>query len=95
MKAPKNHRKTTATNKRNALFKYYKVDETHNYVVPAGRCKCSKITDIFCDNCQSYICEKHIFKDKEQFFCEQCKTDNSQTLSKKEIRKIKQAKLFK
>ena len=88
----KSYRKTTAVNRRDILFKYYNINKNHDFAVPAGRCKCGKITDLFCSTCYKYICEKHLYTDNENYFCENCKTDNSRELTKKEIRKIRKAK---
>src|SRR3989344_9313716 len=94
LKKRKEYRKTAAVNYRNMLFKYYNIDKNHDFAVPAGRCRCSRITDIYCSNCNSYICENHLFTNEEDYFCEDCRPDNSRELNKKEIRKIRQAKLF-
>lgn len=88
-----NYKKTTATNTRGALFKYYKVDNNKSLAVPAGRCKCGKITDLYCTGCFSHICEKHIFTNNENYFCGNCKPDDTRELTKKEIRNIRKAEL--
>ena len=86
-------KKTTATNKRNFFYKYYNINDDHNLAVPAGRCECKKITDIFCDKCNTYVCEKHIWTNEQESYCEKCKTEDSRLLTNKEKRKIKKAKL--
>jgi len=88
----KSYRKTTATNKRSILYKYYKIDKYKELPVIAGRCTCSKITDLYCKKCYKYLCEKHLFTDEENYFCNDCNT-NGRELTKKEIRKIRKAKL--
>lgn len=89
----KGYRKTTAINDRKTLFKYYKVDTLHSLAVPAGRCECGKITDLYCVECSSYLCEKHIFIDGQDYFCGDCANDNCRELTKKEMRKIRRAEL--
>lgn len=91
MKQRGGYRKTTATNLRNVFFKYYKISDNKSFAAVAGRCNCSRITDFFCSKCHSYICEKHLFTDEENYFCENCKTDKARVLTKKEIRKIRKA----
>ena len=78
MKKEEQPRLTTARDSRGVLYKYYKVagDKDHRFTVPAGRChKCNKITDAFCDKCQSWICENHLVKGNEDnmCFCLECK----------------------
>jgi len=92
MKQRKEYRKTAAVNTRNVLFKYYNINKNYDFAVPAGRCRCGKITDLFCSSCYKYLCENHLFTNNEDYFCENCKTDNSRELNKKEIRKIRQAR---
>jgi len=91
MKLRKEYRKTTAVNARKVLFKYYNIDRNKDFAVPAGRCRCGRITDIYCSVCYKYVCEKHLFTDEENYFCENCKTE-ARKLNKKEIRKIRKAK---
>ena len=90
----RNYRKTTATNTRGRLFKYYKVNDFRNIAVPAGRCyKCGKITDSYCIKCHKYICEKHMFITENEMFCADCKPDHARELTKKEKRKYRKAEL--
>lgn len=86
-------RKTTARNYRNYFYKYYKATDNHSYIVPAGKCRCGKITDLYCIKCSKFFCEKHLFTDEEDFYCKDCKTSKCRALNKKEIRKIRKAKL--
>lgn len=87
-------RSTTARNSRKYFYKYYKVDDTKQYAVLAGRCtKCLRITDIFCDNCFEHVCEKHVFHNEVEYSCDECKGDEAVPLSKQEIRKIRKGEL--
>ena len=68
-KLEKRIRRTTATNDRKTVYKYYPVDERKSYSIKAGRCvRCGKITDSSCDVCGRYFCENHLKDDK----CEGC-----------------------
>jgi hypothetical protein len=88
------YRQTTATNTRNFLYKYYKVNEFRSIAVKAGRCfKCRKITDNYCITCHRYICENHIFQKAEDRFCQDCRPVNSRELTKKEKRVFRKAEL--
>lgn len=58
-------RRTTATNDRKTVYKYYPLDEKMSYSVKVGRCvKCGRITDASCDVCGRYMCENHLKDDR-------------------------------
>jgi len=85
-------KRTTATNTRNAVHKYYKIDDFHQFAAPAGRCMCGKITDITCDKCSQFTCENHLWKtSSDEDRCEKCKTEKDREITKKERKKIKKA----
>lgn len=88
-------RKSDARNKRDAAYKYYQVSENHSIAIPAGRCKCGKVTDIFCDECNAYCCENHVLKneDSEEMFCKKCAETSCRELNSREKRKIRKAKI--
>jgi len=89
-----NYRKTTATNTRGILFKYYKVNDFRSFAVRAGRChKCKKVTDSYCIKCKRYLCENHMFVTEDDIYCEDCKPNNARPLTKKEKRKYRKAEL--
>ena len=91
-------KKTNATNSRHSSFKYYQIDgdKNHNFASIAGRCKqCKKVTDIYCDDCNNYICEKHMKTTETNGFCHNCAPETARDLTKQEIRKIrKQNEIF-
>lgn len=90
----KEHRRTTATNTRRFYFKYYKVDDDHSLAVPAGKCRCGKVTDMYCVKCNTHTCEKHLFTDGDDYYCLSCKEEDARAFTKKEIRNIRNASLF-
>lgn len=87
-------RKTSATNIRGAYFKYYKASDHHSLAVPAWKCRCGRITDLYCSRCNAWICENHIFVHQGAYFCKDCAPPGSEKLSNKEKRTIRKARLY-
>jgi len=89
-----NYRKTTATNTRGTVFKYYKVNEFRSIAVRAGRCHvCIKVTDSYCITCKKYVCENHMYITEHDIFCTECKPYAARELTKKEKRTYRKAEL--
>jgi len=90
----RDYRKTTATNTRGVLFKYYKVNENRGLAVRAGRChKCKKVTDVSCFKCHKYLCENHMYLREDERYCDDCKPVSARELTKKEKRVFRKAEL--
>ncbi len=63
----------TARDSRQAVHKYYPIDDSHSFAVPAGRCAaCGKITDCYCDRCSSWACENHLKNENGIDLCNDC-----------------------
>ncbi|MCP3684134.1 MAG: hypothetical protein GY861_15745 [bacterium] len=67
-------RTSDARNTRQAVYKYYPIDETKSIAVRGGRChKCNKITNDFCISCTRFVCDKHSHKKSKDKYCADCK----------------------
>lgn len=77
-RAKRKPKRGTARNYRSVVYKYLpdEKSDVKSVAVMGGRCyKCNKITIAYCDNCQRWVCEKHMVKsekDKNECFCSEC-----------------------
>jgi hypothetical protein len=86
-------RRTDARNRRDFYFRHYKAGEQHSLAVPAGKCRCGKITDLYCFSCQRWLCMNHIYTDEEEYYCKDCRPDSSRKLEQREKRKLRKLKI--